>query len=188
MSIVNDQLDLLDFIMDETRGTQHAKNTHRAAACRCLRDAEPWALDIVVHLDNPTGRNERGRSKSGDWTYAITAAGYRFETVAETIVGLDYDKGDSFWESSPRHLITWTDLAELIREHPSRPAVIAWVQSLAEPSWKNRYRPHELWPHPETWHPDYINGDHEEPGWDDRLRAWTAVLQIFTDTIAELTP
>ena len=62
--------------------------------------------------------------------------------------------------------------------------LIDWHESLPQPNWQETYRPHELWPEPEGWHPSYLDHDHERPGWEARKAAWNTLRTILTDAIA----
>jgi hypothetical protein len=144
----------------------------------CLRDSMPSAMYVVIHLADWRPREERGPGFSGDWAYAIRRDGLRIEHANDW-------RG---WDHTPAHRITWAELAEQLAGDPRRAELIAWSASLPEPAWQDLARPHELWPEPEKWHPHYIEGDHERPGWDQRLTAWRTLQAILSDAMARLDP
>lgn len=144
----------------------------------CLRDVVPTALECVVHLADWHPVQEGGFSLSGDWTWTIRRKGLRFERRA-----------DWSGQSSKMRVVTWAELATHLGDDPRRPGLITWAESLTAPDrWKDLMRPHELWPQPGDWHPSYITGDHERPGWAERIAAWRTFGAICTDAIAELDP
>ena len=101
--------------------------------------------------------------------------------------GLRYERKTEVKDSGPlRQLLPWAELADLIAGDPRRAAVAAWAASLPDPAWRQLYRPHELWPQPEMWHPSYIEGDHAHPGWTERRAAWATVQDILTDAIGRI--
>ena len=137
----------------------------------CLAESEPKALEILIGIRTPD-RGQCKAGKSGRWAYRATSAGFRFELV-ETWGG---------WDHSPRGLLLWSELDALTSDDSRLDEIRAWAGTLTEPdAWKDLYRPHELWPDPETWHPSYIEGDHDRAGWADRRRAWDMALEVLTD-------
>ena len=85
------------------------------------------------------------------------------------------------WYRRPAHVLGWAELDEVALD-PRVDEIRAWADALTAPdSWKDRYRPYELWPHPETWHPSYIDGDHERSGWPERRHAWDLALAVLVD-------
>ncbi|WP_053203807.1 hypothetical protein [Jiangella muralis] len=140
----------------------------------CLRDAHPRALDLMLGERRPdTGEIKVGAS--GPWAYSVRRAGFYFE-----------DRGGwGGWYARPAHLLTWSELDALVGGDARLLEVRAWSESLHGVGGRNdRMRPHELWPDPGGWHPSYIEGDHERPGWDERITAWRTVLAILDDAIA----
>lgn len=152
----------------------------------CLRDAEPDAMYVVVHLAYWLRDDVRRIGASGDWAYSIRRDGLRFEHEDDWWRGA-WSRGERYgWNRTPAHRITWAELAEQIGDDPRRAELITWAQSLAQPAWSQMARPHELWPNPGQWHPDYITGDHQHPGWDQRHTAWCTLRTILTDAITRL--
>lgn len=170
-----DLFDLLGFVPEGERRL-------RAGAMTCLRDAVPDALDVVVHLSNWTLRDTRSPRASGEWAYCVSDAGVRFERRDEWSAPADGSRGG--WDRTPVTLLSWRTLAEMIGEDPRRAEVVRWAESLtARDRWKDRYRPYELWPDPESWHPSYIESDRARPGYADRMRAWGLVQEMLTEQI-----
>lgn len=158
----------LDLFGDELA----AESTRHVDALTCLRDSHPRALEILTGERRPdTGEVRCGLS--GSWAYSVRRAGFCFED-ASTWGG---------WYSRPAHVLTWPELDELVGADPRLADVAAWSRSLAADARRDRYRPFELWPDPESWHPSYIKGDRDHPGWADRLAAWRLVLAILDDAI-----
>lgn len=142
----------------------------------CLRDAVPEALETVIHLADWRPIEAHGIAWSSEWAYTIRRAGLRYERRR------DWDGG-----TARLRCITWPELGDLVADDPRRPGLIAWAESLTAPdSWKDLHRPFELWPHPDRWHPGYIEGDHQRPGWLQRIAAWRNLLAILTDAITRL--
>jgi hypothetical protein len=141
----------------------------------CLRDVVPEALEVIVHLADWHPVEQGGFGLSGDWAYTIRRKGLRYER-----------RSDWCGQPSRMRCITWPELAAQLGSDPRRAGLIAWSEALTEPAWKERIRPHELWPNPGEWHPDYIRHDHERPGWPQRIAAWRTLQQICTDAIAGL--
>ena len=87
----------------------------------------------------------------------------------------------------PAHHTPWEDIDALIGTDPRLAEVRAWADSLtAQDKWRDLYRPFELWPDPEDWHPSYIASDHERPGWAERLHAWRLAIAICLDARSAL--
>ncbi|MFE9099775.1 hypothetical protein [Actinomadura geliboluensis] len=151
----------------------------------CLRDVVPEALEAVVYLREWQTHTLAVASRSldctsGAWWYKTSRTGLHFERVGE--------RDRSTWPlgRALAHLITWSELADLVGDDPRRADLCAWSESLTEPAWDQRIRPHELWPAPDCWHPSYIEHDHEHPGWTERLAAWTALREMCSDAITAL--
>lgn len=151
----------------------------RVDGLTCLRDVVPEALEAVVHLREWRSRAGSGVGKSGAWWYGIRRDGLHFARLGELSAGTGWP------HKLPRRII-WDELAGLFGDDPRRADLCAWSESLTEPAWKERLRPHELWPDPEGWHPSYITGDHAHPGWPERIAAWTALQAMCTDAITRL--
>jgi hypothetical protein len=145
-----------------------------------LRDVVPEALEAVVNLGD-RGPDDRQVGRSGAWWYAARRDGLHF-------AGLDEQLRGRGWPSTLPRRITWAELAEQLADDPRRAELLSWAQSLPMPNWRELIRPFELWPDPDSWHPDYITGDHERPGWDERITAWTTLQAILTDAITRLHP
>ncbi|MEU7631787.1 hypothetical protein AB0C34_17620 [Nocardia sp. NPDC049220] len=160
------QLDLFGEILATER--QHAID-----ALTCLRDAVPTALEIVATLRYTSTHDTTTPSAGGDWAYCVCKAGLRFQPLTQW----------QGWNHRPAHLITWHHLATLIGHDPRRHEISAWINTLPHPRWPQLQRPHELWPHPETWHPHHITNDRNHPHWPTRKHAWTQTLTLLTDTI-----
>lgn len=141
-----------------------------------LRDVVPEAMSVVLHLSDWHHTEDGGFSLSGDWVYTIRRPGLRFENRHTGWSG----------RVSEMRCLTWPELADLLGEDPRRAEIVAWSKSLNEPAWQQRMRPHELWPNPEHWHPSSITGDHERPGWPERIAAWRALQAMCTDAITAL--
>lgn len=142
----------------------------------CLRDVVPEAMNVVLHLTDWHRTEEGGYGLSGDWAYTVRRRGLRFE------------RRHSGWDgrASRMRVVTWSELAGLFGDDPRRAAIVAWSQALVEPAWQQRMRPHELWPDPGSWHPSYIENDRADPGWPERIAAWTALQAMCTDAITRL--
>lgn len=169
-------------------GDVEAAHTERlVGGLVCLRDVVPDAMEVVVHLAPWWSRERRGPGASGDWAYSLRNAGLRFELADEWWRGAR-ERGEAWgWDRTPANLITWAELAALLVADSRRAALVDWVHGLAVPDpWWDLIRPHELWPRPQTWHPDYITGDHERPGWGARLAAWRDLQLLLTDAIARV--
>lgn len=174
-AIVDGQLDLLDLIEADNGLTAVEQRYYDALTC--LRDAVPEALEVVIRLCDWKSADKRGAGASGRWCYTVANRGVYFDTR---------DRWNP--EARPEHLVTWNELTDLLADHPLRPGVIAWAEALAElDSWKDRFRPYELWPDPHRWHPSYIESDRSRPGYEARMQAWADCYQILTDTQNHLT-
>lgn len=148
-----------------------------ARGLECLRDVVPEALDVVRHLGWWKDRDERRRGASGDWAYRVCERGVYFGARA----GRGEWKG---WDHNPIHLLGWAELTSLIADDPRRTDVQEWASSLtAIDRWRDLYRPFELWPHADRWHPSYIEGDRERTGYSDRMHAWRTTQAILTTAI-----
>jgi hypothetical protein len=156
--------------------------TLRRDALICLRDEVPTALEAIANLSWLKPHDDTKPGASEHYAYALCAAGLRWERVEEWW-------GPGAWERRPRHLTTWADLAAAISDDPRRATIATWAETLTAPDRsRDLYRPYELWPKPETWHPSYIDGDHERPGWADRIDAWRTAQAILTDAVDALEP
>lgn len=149
----------------------------------CLRDAVPEAMYVLLHLEYWLPRDERGVGASGGWAYAIRRNGLHFEHTDDWWRGAR-SRGEQWgWNRQPARHLTWVELAEQLGDDPRRADLAAWSRSLTEPAWKQRARPYEMWPEPETWHPDYLAGDRARSGWPARVEAWLTLQAILTDAI-----
>lgn len=159
-------------LFDDLFIPDHANTAARGL--RCLRDAVPDALEVVLHLEWWKARDERHPGASGEWAYLVCAAGMHF--------GSRHSNDEwAGWEHKPKYLVTWAELQSLLEADPRREEVAAWAESLPTPNWKGLYRPYELWPNPEEWHPSYIESDRERSGYPERIHAWRLVQAILTD-------
>ncbi len=178
-------VDLFDFIPEIAAQRRAERVRPLVDALTCLRDVVPEALDVVVHLRSPSATDTRKPSASGAWAYCVSHAGLRHEPEEQW--WRPADGGSHGWDRTPANLTPWADFEDLIGADPRRAEVAAWAESLtARDAWRDRIRPYEFWPHPETWHPDRIAGDHARPGWEDRRAAWRTVLSILSDAIDRL--
>lgn len=168
---------------------ERAETERLTSGLACLRDSVPVALEVVVHLNYWRPRDDRGVGACGAWAYAIRASGVCFEPAEEWWTGAR-NRGEPYgWSRTPAHRLGWDELADLLRADSRRRRVVEWANSLTAPDhWRDLSRPHELWPDPGIWHPSYIEGDHERPGWRQRLAAWHEICEILTDAIAQLSP
>ena len=149
----------------------------------CIRDAVGEAMHVLIHLAYWLPEDHRGISACGEWAYSIRRKGFHYEHESDWWLGA-YTRGEPWgWDRTPAHHMTWAEIVELIGDDPRRAQLIAWSESLTEPAWQERLRPHELWPNPGNWHPDYIRLDHERPGWDQRITAWRTLQAILTDAM-----
>lgn len=167
-----EQLDLLDLIDGETRGNGGQDQFRFATVLTCMRDAMPDAMRFIIDLWAPP---DRTWGTSGEWAYRWTSSAVTAKVRKA---------------SAEEHSITWNEFAELVGDHPDRQAILDWEQSPAmpKPKWKQLYRPHELWPLGGEWHPNYIETDHAEDGWGERLESWETLLSILTDAINTAAP
>lgn len=183
LGLTGDLFDHLPEVADARRAA-HARPL--VDALTCLRDAVPEALEVLVHLGPTRTGDTRKPRASGAWAYCVSHAGLRHEPVDHW--WMPTDGGRAGWDRTPAHLATWDQLCDLLADDPRRADVTAWASSLtAVDRWRDLTRPHELWPEPDRWHPSYIQADHDQPGWDQRLTAWRTVQSILTDTITTLT-
>lgn len=154
----------------------------------CLRDSVPDAMYVMIHLAYWLPADVRRIGASGNWAYSIRRDGLRFEHEDDWWRAAR-SRGERYgWDRTPVHRITWAELAEQVGDDPRRAQLLAWSQSLTEPAWQERTRPHELWPNPDQWNADYITNDHKHPGWTRRRAAWSTLQAILTSAIAQLDP
>ncbi|GAA2238788.1 hypothetical protein GCM10010401_08840 [Rarobacter faecitabidus] len=179
------EIDLFDFVPEIAAERHEARNRPLRAAVECLRDSIPEALELVLYLENRSGRDSRAPRSSGNWAYAVGDAGLRHESWEHW--ARPTDGGKSGWNRTPKNLTTWAQLRDVLGDDPRRNDLTEWADSLPEPKWKDLYRPHELWPHPETWHPSYIEGDRSRPGWAQRITAWRTCQVMLSDAMEALT-
>lgn len=147
-----------------------------ADALTCLADADPAALEAVIQ--HPTWAHLWGNGdvrSAGTWAYSRTLTHYRFEQVDTW-----WKRGG--WEKRPANRIAFGE----IREALPLDVILhlnAWARTLpdtAASSFKLS-RPFELWPDGDKWHPSYIEKDHKDPAWADRLEAWTLLIDALRD-------
>lgn len=152
-------------------GDLDADTARRVDALICIRDEIPQAMEIVIHLADWRIREDRSPGRPGNWLYTIRRDGIDARRCGTTL-----------WQH-----ISWAELADLVGDDPRRPGLIAWSQSLtAADAWKDRLRPHELWPEPEKWHPSCFELDHQRDGWEQRIAAWRDLYALLDDAIARL--
>lgn len=171
------QLDLFGTVLS-------AEQQRHRDALVCLRDSMPDALEVVVDLRRTDPHDTRSPRAGGEWAYCVSRAGVRVERADEWWAGVD--GGPSGWDRTPRHLVSWAELSDLIGADPRRAEVAAWVDTLPELRWRLLMRPHELWPNPGGWHIRYFCHDHVHEQWTARRRAWQLVLDLLDDAIATL--
>lgn len=177
------QYDLFGQVAAEQEQQAQAERERIRDAMVVLRDVYPHALEVLWHLNYWKERTERSIGKSGQWAYSLRQDGFHF-THVEHWAG---------WDDTPANVITWPELRTVLVDDPRRDQVIEWVNFTKErcgpESWRSLYRPYELWPHPQRWHPSYIDADRSEPGWAERLNAWKLTTAIFdTAAIAHANP
>lgn len=170
-------------------GGLDADTARKVDALTCIRDAIPQAMEMVIHLAYWWPHDRRNIGAGGGWADSIRRDGLHFER-ADDWWGRAYARGEPFgWNRTPAHLLTWPELADLTGDDPRRPGLITWSQSLtAIDAWKDRMRPYELWPESASCNPSYIKGDHERPGWGQRIAAWRGLYALLDDAIARLDP
>lgn len=171
------QLDLFGEVLAAEQHARTADLQRRIDGLTCLRDNVPDAMEAVLLLGYHHSHDNRSVCFGGDWAYLLCQAGLRFES------GTTW-KG---WDHQPAHLLTWNELTTLIGADPRRTELAAWADTVPQPRWRHTHRPFEFWPHPEQWHPGYIQKDHADPQWPAREHAWNLLQQLLTDTITSLT-
>ena len=178
MSAAALQLDLFGEVEAAEHAAERADRERRRDALTCLIEAHPRTLELLLgDLRHEGGEIKQG--VSGGWAYSVRANGFWFQDRDE------WSRGGG-WYQRPKSRFSWDERAAIAAD-PRVEQVRAWSAALTAPdSWKDRYRPFELWPHPETWHPSYITSDHERPGWVERRAAWDLVLAVLTDAREEL--
>lgn len=168
--------DLFDFIPEIAAERQAQALDLAVSPLLVLRDAMPEAFCVVAYRDPERCRlrGAKNPGASGPWAYSLDDA------------GLYWDHRSEFrgWDRIPTHLTTWSQLDAAFGHDPRLADLIDWHESLPEPNWQETYRPHELWPDPEDWHPSYLEHDHQRPGWEARKNAWHTLRAILTDAIA----
>ena len=174
------QLDLFGDVERAEHAAERADRERRRDALTCLIEAYPRTLELLLG-DRRSEGGEVKQGISGSWAYSARASGFWFQDRASWSAQL------GAWYQRPRRRFGWAELDAVAAADPRVDQVRAWAESLtAADSWKDRYRPFELWPHPETWHPSYIVSDHERPGWAERRAAWDLVLAVLADAREEL--
>lgn len=184
--MIADDVDLFDFLPEIAAARQVERLQPLRDALTCLRDAVPEALEVVVLLGYRHEKDTRAARASGPWAYCVSRDGLRHEPRDEW--SNPTDGGPRGWSRTPAHLTTWEELAALVGADPRRADLVAWAEGLTAPDrWRDLFRPHELWPNPEQWHPGYIEGDHERPGWGERITAWRTLQSILTTALETTT-
>lgn len=172
------QLDLFGEVEATAAAAAAAGVERRRTGLLVLRDYCALGLEVTIGAWRP----ERTQIKTNlvhPWAYSIRKSGFLFE----------HEDTWGGWYERPKYLLTWTEFDDMLRDDPRVAEVLVWSRSLEHPdAWLDRMRPHELYPYPERdqWHPSYIEGDHERPGWADRLHAWMTVRAILTDAAEAL--
>lgn len=145
-----------------------------------LADVYPNALEILCGDRRPSG-GEIKTSASGPWAYSVRRDGFYYQDRAS------WSAAAGAWHRCPTNLLAWDELDTLTAHDPRIVGIRAWSNSLtAIDTWKDRSRPHELWPNPEGWHPSYIESDHARPGWPQRLDAWRTTIAVYVDARSAL--
>lgn len=168
---MDDQLDLLDQIAGETRGTNAQDRARKQTVLVALRDHMSNSLQFVAAL-------------GPDWQLDYSHDGITDNTHCEwTRHGLRASAGTG------TAYMSWDELAELVENHPARPGVVDFYRSV--PREKSiafaqhtfaLTRPHELSTEPAP-HQSWIDDDHNRPGWNDRLEAWRTTITILNDAL-----
>lgn len=177
------QLDLFGAVEAAEQKHVTARQNRFRDALVCLRDVVPTALEIVVELAYQSPTDTRSPCASGEWAYCVCRAGLRFEDAREWWTGARERDETWGWDRTPAQLLPWHELAVLVGDDPRRAEIAAWMNSLPMPRWKLLYRPFELYPDPDRWHPGYIQGDHVHEQWPARRRAWQLTLDVLNDAI-----
>jgi len=171
------QLDLFGQVFDTER-------QRHLDALTCLRDVMDEALEVVANLHYQSSTDTRNARARGPWAWCVCRAGLRFEATAEWWAGAQA-RGERYgWDRTPAQLVTWDELTALVGSHPRRAEVVAWVESLPMPRWRQLMRPHELGPDPESGHVSHLCHDHVDQHWPGRRHAWQLVLDLLGDAIA----
>lgn len=102
----------------------------------------------------------------GGWAYAPRPNGFWFGRLGE-------------FHRRPDRSVDWAAIdAALDRSDvPALRDSAAWMYTLSQP-WLELVRPHEMWPDPHLWHPQYADDDHADPNWTRRAAAWTETIRI----------
>lgn len=172
------QLDLLDQIAGETRGHEAQDRARKHAVLTALRDQMRHSLQFVAAL----GPDWQPRYSTSENT---GRPGERIHSAWD-------QKGLSVSGAGQTSHMTWDELAELIEDHPDRPAVVKFYTSV--PDEKSQrfaqhsfacYRPFELMPEGAP-HQSWIDSEHARPAWDDRIKTWNTTVKILNDALKEV--
>lgn len=167
------QLDLFGEVLAAEEAEVQAERARLRDCLTMLAQANPRSVEVLWHLRYWPEHARRDIGSSGDWAYSLRTTGLHFEHV-DTWPG---------WDTTPRQVVTWAELEELLTAVPGRVEVITWARSVTQThgvlAWRQLYRPYELWPHPQRWHPDYLDSDRQAAGWPERHQAWSATVQIL---------
>lgn len=173
---MTDQLDLLDQIAGETRGTAAQDFARKQTVLTALRDHMRHSVQFVAAL-------------GPDWQL-----NYSTDGVSNRTLGKWGTQGISVSTKRQHAYMSWDELAELVEHHPDRPRVVEFYTSVpheksidfAQHSFA-LIRPIELSPD-RAPHQSWIDDEHDRPGWDDRLEIWKTAIAILNDALKELTP
>lgn len=161
-------------------GEIDAADFHRKhLALRVLAEAHRLALEILIGT-RPLNRGEIKQNANGPYAYSSRPDGFYVEDRHEWS-----HRGG--WSIKPAHRVTWDELADLTAGDPRLPEIRAWAERQTRPdSWRSLRRPFELDVDGHTWHPSYVEADHEDPGWPERLHAWKQTIAVYQDAAARL--
>lgn len=173
---MDDQLDLLDQIAGETRGTDAQDRARKRTVLVALRDHMSNSLQFIAAL-------------GPDWQIDYSHYGITDNTHCE------WDRqGLRISTGMDTAYMSWYELAEMVEEHPARHSVVGFYRRV--PREKSiafaqhtfaLTRPHELSTEPAP-HQSWIDDDHQRPGWNDRLEAWRTTITILNDALKETEP
>lgn len=169
--------DALEWESDETLAARAADRARKAEALLVLRDFVPEAFEVIEHFEAARMRDSWGIGNLPEDEFRCS---YRW-----TDRGFEWTSNVS--NGGDRQRITWTELRELVEDDALRHRAIEWSRSLtAVDAWRDRYRPFELWPHPEMWHPTYFERDRAREGYAERMKAWSQMRGVLSTAIAVL--
>lgn len=175
---MDDQIDLLDQIAGETRGQEAQDRERKRTVLTALRDQMSHSLQFVAAL----GPDWQPRYSTSENT---GKPGERIHSAWD-------QKGLSVSGSGQTGHMSWEELAELIEDHPDRPAVIDFYTSVPDEKGERFAqhafvcsRPYELSPEGAP-HQSWIDTAHARPGWEDSMEAWNATINILNDALKEV--